>query len=500
MPAERTKNSKRSTDSTGERVNQIAALSATTLTHLPPGNEFFWSTQLLEPTNDSEVAFTPNMTSIAFTDLPPPLVDAPPTEFILFPPPDDSSPPRRPAHTKKKPENHIPRPPNAFILFRSSFIKSQHVSTEVETNHSTLSKIIGLTWQNLPEEERQLWHTKAKEALNEHKRKFPKYAFRPVQTKAKGAASEKRKVREVEPKDIKRCTKIAQLLVEGKKGHELDAAIQEFDKHHVPEIVTRFEAPITARAYRRSSSAPIPDTESSRAAQPFLQDVASTRKPRATSTLPTRCATPESEEVLCPAVNAAVFPLKQEASFVSPALHGPKKILTLQKQNFGDFSFDNVASPFPMYDCDPLSVNGPDSYHEIQYDQRLTIDTSFMSDWAPSPSPHSPETPNYLMTPSPMLDSSPTPSFTSGFGGSFDETLDRSFGFSSHFSTFDSQSCGMQQTMSMYDGGVNDSLAIATESLYNVFDDRYHHDPNVSIMDLGLEFSAFMNSVPQYAM
>ena len=274
------------------------------------------------------------MTSITFTDSPPPLVDAPSPEFILFPPPDDSLPPRRQAHTKKKPENHIPRPPNAFILFRSSFIKSQHVSTEVETNHSTLSKIIGLTWQNLPEEERQLWHSKAREALDEHKRKFPKYAFRPVQTKAKGAASEKRKVREVEPKDIKRCTKIAQLLVEGKKGHELDAAIQEFDKHHVPEIVTRFEAPITARTYRRSSSAPIPDTQNSLATHSFLQQVSSsgrTRKARATSTLPTRCSTPQTtEDLVCSVVDAdaTALPLmKQEASFVSPFSPLKRKIL-----------------------------------------------------------------------------------------------------------------------------------------------------------------------------
>ncbi|KAI0040869.1 hypothetical protein FA95DRAFT_1466980, partial [Auriscalpium vulgare] len=78
---------------------------------------------------------------------------------------------------------HIPRPPNAFILFRSSFIKSQHVSTAVETNHSTLSKIIGLTWQNMPHAERQFWHAKAKAAQAEHKRKWPDYAFRPLHAK-----------------------------------------------------------------------------------------------------------------------------------------------------------------------------------------------------------------------------------------------------------------------------------------------------------------------------
>jgi hypothetical protein len=245
----------------------------------------------------------------------------------MFPPPEETTAPRRQPHSKKKPENHIPRPPNAFILFRSSFIKSQHVSTEIETNHSTLSKIIGITWQSLPEEERQVWHNKAKEVLDEHKRKFPKYAFRPVQTKAKGAPSEKRKVREVERKDIKRCTKIAQLVVEGKKGDELNAAIQEFDKHHVPEIITRFEAPITAHSFRRSSSAPIPDTENSRASQSFFQQVLSSRakKPRSASTRPTHCSRPinlENQECYsdttpsCSTPDIHALQLKHEATFV----------------------------------------------------------------------------------------------------------------------------------------------------------------------------------------
>jgi hypothetical protein len=149
-----------------------------------------------------------------------------------------------------------------------------------------------------------------------------------------------------------------------------------------------------------------------------------------------------------------------------------------------------------MYDCDPLSVQGADTYHETQYNQRLTIDTSFMNDWASSLSPHSPGTSDYVMTPSPIMESSPVPSFASGFGGSFDE----SFGdLSSDFSAFDSQSCGVQQTMSMYDGDNNHSLAIAqSESLYNTFGDRYHHDTHLSLMDLDLQFSSFMNFVPQY--
>lgn len=168
---------------------------------------------------------------------------------------------RAPQRRKKAP-NHIPRPPNAFILFRSSFIKNRHVSTEVETSHSTLSKIIGLTWKNLPEDERQKWHAQAKVVLDDHRRQFPQYAFRPVHTKSKGTAGERRKPREVGQKDQKRCAKIAELLVCGKKGQELEEAIQEFDKHHVPEIITRFDTPITANTYvsatkERMSTSPV---------------------------------------------------------------------------------------------------------------------------------------------------------------------------------------------------------------------------------------------------
>ncbi|CAA7265646.1 unnamed protein product [Cyclocybe aegerita] len=446
------------------------------------GNQFVWAPQhesqsIPAPASSEQLSFATNMTPFTFNDGPPPLVDAPPTEFILFPPPEESNgnggaPSKRTPHSKKKPENHIPRPPNAFILFRSSFIKSQHVSTEVETNHSTLSKIIGLTWQGLSEDERQIWHTKAKEALDDHKRKFPKYAFRPVQTRTKGGAAsgagpggtqqqEKRKVREVEPKDIKRCTKIAQLLVEGKKGTDLESAIQEFDKHHVPEIVTRFEAPITARSYRRSSSAPVEDTENSRASGSFLQSVISgsvsspSKKRRAAST---RCSTPQSlrasspKATPSPVVHAQALPLKQETSMA-----------------FSAFSFDNIASsPLPTtpYDqsefVDPLSSPfGDGHFNDGHFNPGLTIDTSFdisMADWpattsTPSPmTPMSPAptTPEYLLSPnlSPMI-SSPTPSFAASFDA-FDQLHEMQGkqtpflldDFSSHFGMDFSSPCG----------------------------------------------------------
>ncbi|KAH9482015.1 Repressor ROX1 [Psilocybe cubensis] len=466
MPAERTKGLKRSASA---------------------GNTYVWTSQP-EPTNGSEVSFTSAMTSWSFSDTPPPLVDAP-SEFVMFPPEGDAAAPRRQPHSKKKPENHIPRPPNAFILFRSSFIKSQHVSTAVETNHSTLSKIIGLTWQSLPEDQRQIWHQKAKEALDEHKRKFPKYAFRPVQTKAKGGPVEKRKVREVEPKDIKRCTKIAQLLVEGKKGSELNAAVEEFDKYHVPEIVTRFEAPITAHAFRRSSSAPVPDTDNSRP-QSFLQHVASSpRKPRSSSTRPTRCSTPDNSTTpnLSPANgNVAAVP--------EPLIEGPLK--EEPAFNFGTFSFDNIVSPLPTYDCDPLSA----SLNNGSFHASLTIDTSFMQQWDASPSPGTPSTPDYMSNSSPLLSSPPTPSYSSTYDA-FDHQLSNAFDdFSVNYPTFD-QSCGVPQ-QNICGSGI-DSLSFSSPQAhanYAAYGDHAHQEISAPLAHLDLDFSAFMTSIPQYAM
>ena len=130
---------------------------------------------------------------------------------------------------------------------------------------------------------------KAKEAQEEHKRRWPQYAFRPVTNKAQ---KKRRRVRETEPKDIKRCEKIVELLCNGKKGEDLKHAVKDFDKSHVPEFITRFEAPITERAYRRSSSAPLPDTDHEQSKQSFKPSALAHRK-RSSSVEPEGSSTAE---------------------------------------------------------------------------------------------------------------------------------------------------------------------------------------------------------------
>lgn len=331
-----------------------------------------------------------------------------PVRFVvdstLFPSIADTKSNRRLGHSKKKPDNHIPRPPNAFILFRSSFIKNQHVSSEVETNHSTLSKIIGLTWQGLPHEEREIWHAKAKIALEEHKKMHPGYAFRPLHTKGRGGGSEKRKVREVGPKDVKRCEKIAQLLVEGKKGAELEAAIQEFDLHHVPEVVTRFETPITARTYRRSYSAPVPDTETKPtflATTPPHEPAKLRRASRATSSQPESSSSSSvsqdgytSSQLEWDSDSQSDYYSSPSSPFVQP-LDTYNVQATYPSFDLNTFSF-NACAAMPDNSCDPLSGSyqnaldiftqyGPGTFDPTP----LSINTTFADNWSGESPPQS---------------------------------------------------------------------------------------------------------------
>ncbi|KAG6888495.1 hypothetical protein C0992_008398 [Termitomyces sp. T32_za158] len=77
--------------------------------------------------------------------------------------------PTRTYHGKRRDASYIPRPPNAFILFRSSFIREQQVPANVE----------GMFWKNLPKSERDTWEAKAAQAQVEHRRRYPDWRFQP---------------------------------------------------------------------------------------------------------------------------------------------------------------------------------------------------------------------------------------------------------------------------------------------------------------------------------
>ncbi|KAF9068677.1 high mobility group box domain-containing protein, partial [Rhodocollybia butyracea] len=73
----------------------------------------------------------------------------------------------------------IPRPPNAFMLFRSHMLKTKAIPPSAERRQQQLSKVAGECWNLLTQEERKPWHDEAARLLKEHQRKYPDYKFTP---------------------------------------------------------------------------------------------------------------------------------------------------------------------------------------------------------------------------------------------------------------------------------------------------------------------------------
>ncbi|KAL0960241.1 hypothetical protein HGRIS_011873 [Hohenbuehelia grisea] len=205
----------------------------------------------IEPEDDEDDDYSPESSS---------------PKNLLFPPTEVQAPvparPRRVPPGKRRSLGYIPRPPNAFMLFRANFVRQKHVPGSIETNHGSLSKIIGETWKAAPLEERRVWEAKAKQAKAEHKAKYPDYRFRPVHNKNK----DKKKVKpQPSAEDEQRCTEVAHLLLQGKKGDDLAAAVRDLDNRRAtpshqssPQPQPQFtDGPLYP--HRRSSSVPLPD-------------------------------------------------------------------------------------------------------------------------------------------------------------------------------------------------------------------------------------------------
>ncbi|PVF97835.1 hypothetical protein CPB86DRAFT_815270 [Serendipita vermifera] len=131
------------------------------------------------------------------------------------------------SHSRKTAPGHIPRPPNAFILFRSDLVARKAVPTSLEADHSTISKIIGVCWRTLPARQRKRWEQKALEAKAAHKAQYPDYRYTPVHRKN---GPTRKKAKKEQKKDDARCEELAQMLLSGSKGADLEARVRKLDE------------------------------------------------------------------------------------------------------------------------------------------------------------------------------------------------------------------------------------------------------------------------------
>ncbi|KAK1224409.1 hypothetical protein PQX77_012705 [Marasmius sp. AFHP31] len=88
--------------------------------------------------------------------------------------------PTSPSPEPEQPRKRVPRPPNAFMLYRSDWLKQNHIPSTVERRQQALSCVAGECWNMLPPEEKQKWQAKAAEAYRVHQLKYPDYKFAPA--------------------------------------------------------------------------------------------------------------------------------------------------------------------------------------------------------------------------------------------------------------------------------------------------------------------------------
>ncbi|KAG6369510.1 hypothetical protein JVT61DRAFT_14308 [Boletus reticuloceps] len=224
------------------------------------------------------VTFAPNVTPTTYKEsddfpLDPNDVLSLRPDAQLFPPseqPPDLAQKRRAPPGKRRSLGYIPRPPNAFMLFRADFVRQKHVPGSIETNHGSLSKIIGNCWRSLPLEEKRVWEIKAKQEKEAHSKRYPGYRFKPVHNKSK----DKKKAKATPtPEDEQRCEDVAQLLLEGIKGDQLAAAIRRLDERKLV-----LPAPLPFYPPRRPSSVPLPDSRFHPIALPSIPFFAQTSR------------------------------------------------------------------------------------------------------------------------------------------------------------------------------------------------------------------------------
>ncbi|KAG8841537.1 hypothetical protein FRB91_004929, partial [Serendipita sp. 411] len=163
--------------------------------------------------------------------------EAPVTQcrHLWFIPENLALPPRNqcgPSHSKRRPSNHVPRPRNAFILFRSHFHLMQVLPSGLDfcKDHRQISRIVSFVWAGLPAAEKQRFFTLSEEELRIHQRIYTvstSTVTKEIKSKViKGDPPANEKEARLGPEELQ-CKRIAEVVLTGLQGDELFAKIEE---------------------------------------------------------------------------------------------------------------------------------------------------------------------------------------------------------------------------------------------------------------------------------
>ncbi|GAA6051306.1 hypothetical protein JCM3770_006803 [Rhodotorula araucariae] len=154
------------------------------------------------------------------------------------PPPSASAgaapgaPPKK-KHARRFSVNHVPRPRNAFILFRSHAVSTGLIPRSMGiTDHKNISQIVGSVWRGLSPDERRKWEELAEEEKRLHKERYPDYVFRPKQKGQRAPMGQGKKAK----------AKAAKLAAERERDDALAGIAVRSEDSHGDEVVDGDEA------------------------------------------------------------------------------------------------------------------------------------------------------------------------------------------------------------------------------------------------------------------
>lgn len=131
------------------------------------------------------------------------------------------------------------------MLFRSDLCAKEKIKSSVESDHRQISRIAGHIWNELGEEERAPYKHLAQQEKERHARLYPGYKYAPVyRTRAN-----RRKAKRDPEGEERRCKALADLLLQGVEGNELEVAAHQIDK-------VKASIPSHRRSSRRTVSRP----------------------------------------------------------------------------------------------------------------------------------------------------------------------------------------------------------------------------------------------------
>ncbi|KAH8834930.1 hypothetical protein DL96DRAFT_1701944 [Flagelloscypha sp. PMI_526] len=89
----------------------------------------------------------------------------------------------------------IPRPPNAFLIYRSEFWQIEKAKSDNgERSHREISKLAGASWKTLSEDDQRPYRLRAAEIKLEHKKQYPGYVYNPNRTGGRASTTRTKQV------------------------------------------------------------------------------------------------------------------------------------------------------------------------------------------------------------------------------------------------------------------------------------------------------------------